>query len=74
MARRAISMIAFSRVRTLYKLYYICLCHLREYALYTWLRKLRHSRGLGQLMGVARKRTCARAERRALQTSRKKAK
>ena len=35
---------------------YICLCHLRDYALYTYLRKLRHSRGLGQLMGVACKR------------------
>ena len=35
--------------------------HLREYVLYTLLRKLRHSRGLGQLMGVARNRTRARA-------------
>ena len=54
MARWAISMNAFSRVRTIYMYIFICLCHLREYALYT-LRKLRHSRGLGQLMGVARK-------------------
>ena len=37
MARRAIPMIAFPRVRTIYiYIYiYIFLCHLREYALYT---------------------------------------
>ena len=57
MARRAIPMIAFPRVRTIYV--YSC-AHLREYALYK-LRKLRHSRGFGQLMGVARNRTRARA-------------
>ena len=48
MARRAIPMIAFHGVESS--------VHLREYAL-----KLRRSRGLGQLMGVARKRTRARA-------------
>ena len=52
MARRAITMIAFPRVRTIY--IYIFLCHLREYAL---LRKLHHTWRLGQLMGVAGKRT-----------------
>ena len=38
-------MIAFPRVRTIIIIIYIyiCLCHLREYALYTLLRKLRHS-------------------------------
>ena len=46
---------------------YICLCHLRDYA---YLRKLRHSGGLGQLMAVARKRMRARAIH-SLQTSRK---
>ena len=37
MARRAIPMIAFPRVRTIiiYNYIYIFLCHLREYALYT---------------------------------------
>ena len=35
------------------------LCHLREYALYTGLRKLHHSGGFGQLMGKVCKRTCA---------------
>ena len=75
MARRAIPMIAFPRVRCMfiyiyiYIYIYICLCHLREYGLYTQLRKLHHSRGLGQLMGVARKRM----RDQALHTSRKKA-
>ena len=51
MARRAIPMIAFPRVRTL--------CHLRdrEYA----LKRHPGAGGLGQLMGVARNRTRARA-------------
>ena len=65
MARRAIPMIAFPLVRTIY----ICLWPLTRMRCIRSLRKLRHSRGLGQLMGVARKRT--RSE--ALQTSRKKA-
>ena len=69
MARRAIPMIAFPRVRCMFIYIFFFLCHLREYALYTYLRKLHHSRGLGQLMGVARNRTRARA----LQSSRKKA-
>ena len=58
MVRRAILMIAFPRVRTVYIYIYSCV-HLREYALYTQLRKLRHSWGLGQLMGVVRNRTRA---------------
>ena len=37
----------------------ICLCHLSENALYMQLKKLHHSRGLGQLMGVMRNRTRA---------------
>ena len=57
MARRAIAMIAFLRVQTIYIYIYLYSCvHLREYAL---LRKLRHSRWLGQLMGMTRNRTCA---------------
>ena len=39
MARKAIPIIAFPRVQTIYIYIYIyihvCLCHLREYALYT---------------------------------------
>ena len=49
-------------VRTIYIYIFIYLyscVHLCEYALYTQLRKLRHSRGLGQLMGVARDTTHA---------------
>ena len=58
MARRVIPMIVFPRVRTIYM--YIFLCHLSEYALYIYVvRKLRHSGGLGQLMGVACNRTRA---------------
>ena len=61
-------MIAFHGGESIYIYLYVC-GHLREYALYTLLRKLHHSGGLGQLMGVVRKRTRAQA----LQTSRKKA-
>ena len=39
----------------------MCLCHLHDYVLYTYLRKLRHFEGLSQLMGVACKRTLAQA-------------
>ena len=35
MARRAIPMIAFPRVRCMFIYIILCLCHLREYALYT---------------------------------------
>ena len=56
MARRAIPMIAFPRVRCMFIYMFVATY---EYALYTYLRKLRHSRGLGQLMGVARKRKIA---------------
>ena len=90
MARRAIPMIAFQRVRTIYILYiyiyiyiyiyqergscapdiYILVSLARVCVVYVALRKLRHSGGLSQLMGVARNRTRARA----LQTSRKKEK
>ena len=50
MAHRAIPMIAFH----VYS--YV------TYTLYTLIRKLRHSGELGQLMGIARKRTCVTAE------------
>ena len=51
---------------SVYNLYIFSCVHLREYAVVNKevkrkLRKLRHSRGLGQLMSVARKRTRARA-------------
>ena len=70
MARRAIPTIAFPRVRTIYiYIYiYICLCPLARVCV-VYVVKLCHSRGLGQLMGVACKRTRAQS----LQTSRKKA-
>ena len=61
-------MIAFHVVESIY-IVYICFfscVHLREYVL---LKKLSHSQGLLQLMGVARKRMHAQA----LQTIRKKA-
>ena len=54
MARRAIPMIAFHGIESIY----ISCVHLREYVLYTLLGKLRQSRGLGQLMGVVLKK-CA---------------
>ena len=57
MLRRAILMIAFPRVKTIYIYIIIFLCHLRKYELYTQLRKLQHSGGISQLMCVARNRT-----------------
>ena len=58
-------MIAFPRVRTIIYNYNIILscvtCASMRYALYTLLRMLRHSGGLGQLMGLARYRTRTRA-------------
>ena len=64
-------LIASTRLNVYILLIYLFtfLCHLREYALYTQLRNLRHSKGLGQLMGVAHNRMHVRT----LQTSRKKA-
>ena len=57
MTHRAIPIIAF------HGYIIICLCHLREYVLYTymWLTKLCHSGNLGQLMDMVRKRTCVEA-------------
>ena len=69
MARRVIPMIAFPRVRTIYIYIYLYLYVCVTYASMRCIRKLRHSRGLGQLMGVPRKRTRSQV----LQTSRKKA-
>ena len=59
MARRANSMIAFPRVRTIYiymfvTTYALCVVYI--------VRELRHSRGLGQLMGVAHNTMHTRAE------------
>ena len=59
MARRAIPMIAFHGGESIIIYLYVC-GHLCEYALYTLLRKLHHSGGLGQLIGVVCKRTHAR--------------
>ena len=72
MACRAIPMIAFPRVRTIYLFIYlfifIFLCLLtRVYIVYV-VKEVASFQGLGQLMGVVRNRTRARA----LQTSRKK--
>ena len=74
MARRAIPMIAFPRVRTIYIYYnyiYIILFNrpLTRVCVVYVVKEVTSFRGLGQLMGVARKRTRALA----LQTSRKKA-
>ena len=73
MAYRAIPMIVFPWVRCMFIriiIYiYILLCYFSEYASYTQLRKLIHSGGLGQLMGVA----CNRMRTQAPLSSRKKA-
>ena len=69
MARRAIPMIAFPRVRTIYIYIYICLWPLTQLCVVYVVKEVTSFRGLGQLMGVVRKRMRARA----LQTSRKKA-
>ena len=75
MARRAIPMIAFPRVQCMfiynfiiYKLYIFNRPLTRVCVVYV-VKEVTSFRGLGQLMGVARKRTRALA----LQTSRKKA-
>ena len=55
-------MIGFPRVQCIVNIHiFIYLYHLREYAWYTCMqfRKLHQSRGLGQLMGVARNTTRA---------------
>ena len=60
MARRAIPMIAFPRVRCMfiYIIYiYIFLCPLTRVCVVYVVKEVTSSRGLGQLMGVARKRT-----------------
>ena len=61
MARRAIPMIAFHGVESIYIFFLVSTCA----SMRCIRRKLRHSQGLGQIMGVARKRTSAQA----LQTS-----
>ena len=67
MARRAIPIIAFHGVESIYIYIYILVSLARVCVVYV-VKEVRHSRGLGQLMGVARNRTRTRA----LQTSRKK--
>ena len=64
MARRAIPMIAFPRVRTIFLVSLTRVC-----VVYVVKEVTSFLGGLGQLMGVARKRTRAQA----LRTSRKKA-
>ena len=64
MARRAIPMIAFLRVRCMFIYMFVATCvivHIVE--------EVTSFRGLSQLMGVVHKRTCTQAQ----QTSRKKA-
>ena len=61
MARRAIPMIAFPRVRTIYiyiilYIIYILVSPTRVCVVYV-VKEVTSSRGLSQLMGVARKRT-----------------
>ena len=70
MARRAIPMIAFPRVRCMfiYNYNYILVLLTRVCVVYV-VKEVRHSGGFGQLMGVAHSITRARA----LQISRKKA-
>ena len=51
-------MVAFSQVQTIYIYMFVAIY---EYALHTQLRRLCPSRGLGQLMGMARKRMHAQA-------------
>ena len=69
MAHRAISMIAFPIYIYIYTCTCICLWpHMRLCIVYV-VKEVTSFPGLGQLMGVACKRTCTQA----LQTSRKKA-
>ena len=66
MARRAIPIIAFPRVRCMFIYIYIYIYSCVTYTSIVYVvKKVTSSRGLGQLMGVARNRTRAQA----LQTS-----
>ena len=67
MARRAIPMIAFHEVASLYNII-ISLCHHHTCIVYA-VKELCHSRGISQAMAILHNRMCARA----LQTSTKKA-
>ena len=64
MARRAIPIIAFPRVRCMFIYIYIYSCVTYASIVYV-VKEVTSSRGLGQLMGVARNRTLAQV----LQTS-----
>ena len=62
MARRAIPIIAFPRVRTIYIIIlylYVCVLELARVCVVYVVKEVASFGGLGQLMGVARKRTRA---------------